>query len=121
MITKKELLSVCFGGEPSPDDPLIDEILAAVNIVRKAYGRPMSPSCFYRTVEWDRAKGRSGNSQHCILRAVDFRDPTGSLDAWCARNVDILAQAGLWLEHPDYTPGWCHLDMKPRKNRVFLP
>jgi hypothetical protein len=121
MITKTELLKVCFGGQPDPDDPRISIILEAVNIVRKAYGRPMTPSCFYRSPAWDRSKGRSGKSQHCLLRAVDFADPDGKIDDWCMTNLDVLARAGLWLEHPGYTKGWCHLDLQHRKNRVFIP
>lgn len=120
MITKQELLNVCFGGQPVWDGNA-EQLLTAVNIVRAAYGRPMYPSCFYRTVAWDRAKGRSGKSQHCLGRACDFRDPDGTLDAWCMANLDVLTKAGLWLEHPNYTKGWCHLDLKERKNRVFNP
>ena len=120
MITKQELLGHCYGGKPGWDENC-EEILAAVNIIRAVYGRPMIVSCFYRSPAHDKAKGRSGKSQHCLKRAVDFSDPSGSLDTWCKANLDILEKAGLWLESPDHTPGWCHLDLKPRKNRVFLP
>jgi Peptidase M15. len=120
-VTKDELLAVCFGGNPDVSDTRIDEILESVNIVRDAYGKPMSPSCFYRTVEWDKSKGRSGGSTHCQLMAVDFNDKDGKLDEWCLSNLDVLERAGLWLEDPRYTIGWVHLDRKPRKNRVFIP
>ncbi len=121
MITKNELLNACFGGRPDADDPRLAAILAAVNVVRKEYGRPMIPSCFYRSPELDKAKGRSGTSQHCLCNAVDFYDADGELDAWCMANPDVLERAGLWLESPAHTPHWCHLDRKERKNRVFLP
>lgn len=121
MITKQELLKASLGGQPDASNPNIDIYLKAINIVRQAYGKPMYVNCFYRSVAWDKSKGRSGNSQHCQCRACDFRDTDGALDAWCMANQDILAKAGLWLEHPDYTKGWCHLDLKDRKNRVFIP
>lgn len=120
MITRQELLNASFGGIPKWDDNA-KQLLTAVNIIREAYGRPMYPSCFYRSPEWDRAKGRSGKSQHCLNRACDFKDPTGELDEWCLKYLDVLERAGLWLENPAYTRGWCHLDLKSRTNRVFIP
>lgn len=120
MITKKELFQCCFGGQPDENDPRIDEILNKLNIVRKHYGKPLIPSCFYRSKEWDIKKGRSGKSTHCQLMAVDFKDD-GKFAKWCLDNLGILAQAGLWMEDPRYTKGWVHLDSKPRKNRVFIP
>ena len=47
----------------------------------------------------------------------------GEIDAWCMDHLDFLAEAGLWLEHPSATKGWCHLQQVPPKSgrRVFYP
>ncbi|MBQ2797499.1 MAG: DUF882 domain-containing protein [Tidjanibacter sp.] len=44
--------------------------------VREAAGIPLVINCAYRSPEWDRSKGRSGNSAHCRGRAIDIRCTT---------------------------------------------
>ena len=65
----------------------------------------------------------SPRSRHLTCEAVDLADPDGSLDAWCMRHLEVLAAIGLWLEHPDATPGWCHVQTVPPRSgrRVFEP
>ena len=125
MITLQELLNKCYGGQPDFGNRELgintDKLLKAVNLVRKHRNKPMIPSCFYRSVAWDKSKGRSGLSQHCLCAAVDFSDPDGSLAVWCLNNLFVLVQAGLWMEDPKATKGWVHFDLKERKNRVFKP
>lgn len=67
--------------------------------------------------------GAATHSHHMTGEAVDVRDPSGRLDAWCIANSAQLAGIGLWQEHPDSTPGWCHLQIvAPHSgNRVFRP
>jgi hypothetical protein len=38
-------------------------------------------------------------------------------------NLAVLEELQLWLEHPDATPGWCHLQILPPRSgrRVFYP
>lgn len=52
---------------------------------------------------------------------VDVYDPLDSLDE--NLNDDILANFGLYREHPSSTPGWCHLQtIAPGSgNRTFRP
>jgi len=68
-------------------------------------------------------KGAAKRSNHMTGNAVDFADPDGKLDAWCLANLPTLERIGLWLEHPDATPNWCHLQrVSPRSGRrVFRP
>jgi hypothetical protein len=63
------------------------------------------------------------NSKHMTGQAVDVRDPDGELDDWCVRNLETLADLGLWMEHPASTKGWTHLqNVAPRSgNRIFYP
>lgn len=62
-------------------------------------------------------------SNHKEGLAVDRYDPDGRLDAWCIANLDVLRQVGIWLEHPDATPGWAHWQVvAPKSGRqVFRP
>lgn len=68
-------------------------------------------------------KGAAKKSNHMLGLADDLFDPDGALDAWCLANLPVLEEVGLWLEHPDATPEWCHLQIRaPRSgNRVFRP
>ena len=60
-------------------------------------------------------------SAHKIGAAVDVFDPDNKLDEWL--NDDILTTFDLYREHPDSTPGWCHLTTRAPKSkrRTFYP
>ena len=65
----------------------------------------------------------SPRSRHITCQAIDLCDERDLLDAWCMANLDALAAIGLWLEHPEATPGWCHVQIVPPRSgrRVFHP
>lgn len=67
--------------------------------------------------------GASRTSLHMTGQAIDLYDPTGEIDAWLMADRKPLEQLGLWLEHPDATPRWCHVQTRPPRsgNRVFHP
>lgn len=67
--------------------------------------------------------GAAKGSKHISCLAIDLEDRDGRLDAWCMAHLDVLEEIGLWLEHPDATPDWCHLQTLPPRsgNRVFEP
>lgn len=73
----------------------------------------------------NRVRGASARSRHLSGEACDLDDDDGSLDAWCATSfgLEALERVGLWLESPDATPGWCHLQTVPPGSgrRVFTP
>jgi hypothetical protein len=77
----------------------------------------------YRPASINAAVGGAKRSNHMLCLAADFADPDGALDKFCLENQQILKDAGLYLEHPDATPGWCHLQaIAPKSgNRVFRP
>lgn len=99
----------------------LKDLLEKVNKLRQLYGKPMYVSSGYRPGSYNTAAGGAKMSNHTICKAVDFKDPNGDIDAWCLQNMDKLKEIGLWLEHPDSTKGWCHVDTKPRKNNPFKP
>jgi hypothetical protein len=63
----------------------------------------------------------ASKSSHKQARAVDVFDPKNALDDWITD--EILTQFGLYREHPDDTPHWCHLsDKAPGSGRrTFKP
>lgn len=60
-------------------------------------------------------------SKHKTAHAVDVYDPDNILDD--SIDDELLADFGLYREHPDATRGWCHLqDVPPGSGkRTFLP
>jgi hypothetical protein len=70
-----------------------------------------------------RTPNASTRSKHLTCQAIDLNDEGDALDAWCIANLPVLEALGLWLEHPDATPGWCHVQtVAPRSGRrVFMP
>jgi hypothetical protein len=70
-------------------------------------------------------RGAAKASRHMTGEAVDIEDDDDSLDEWCMTGPgqDALIECGLWLEHPDATPRWAHVQSVPPRsgNRVFRP
>lgn len=62
-----------------------------------------------------------GLSSHKEARGIDIYDPHNLLDNWLTDA--ILEQYGLYREHPDSTPGWCHLTTRAPGSglRTFQP
>ena len=58
----------------------------------------------------------SPKSSHLEAKGVDIYDPDNKLDDWL--DDDKLEAFGLYREHPDATPLWCHLtDRAPHSQR----
>ena len=68
-------------------------------------------------------KSKAVGSKHLAGAAVDIYDPEGILGKWCLDNLKTLERIGLWLEHPDHTPNWVHVQIMAPKSgkRVFIP
>lgn len=67
--------------------------------------------------------GAAPKSKHISCQAVDIEDNDGKLKSWCLKNLEELESAGIWMEAPEYTPTWCHLQTcAPLSgHRVFIP
>jgi len=124
MISLKEIL----GDTKQQDLPqeLQDNLLELnrrVNLFRAEYGKPMIVTSGYRTPEHNAAIGGAKSSSHMSCQAVDFRDGDKALKEFIAKDPDILVRCDLYMEHPDHTPQWLHLQSRPTKsgNRVFKP
>lgn len=134
MISLKELLKgKDFNSLPQEHQANMMELLLRINKVRTAYGKPMTVTSCYRSMQEHldiyKRKGITDTnripmaSKHLYGQAVDISDPKGELDTWCQNNVALLEQIGLWIEHSDYTIGWTHFQIIPPKsgNRFFKP
>lgn len=71
----------------------------------------------------DTVKGASKTSKHITGDAIDLEDADGKLKEWCVFNQDNLIAHGLFMEHPEATPTWVHLQQIPPAsgNRIFRP
>jgi hypothetical protein len=101
-----------------------EEMVDKANELLTRFGETRKVNSGWRPASINKATvGAAPKSKHMTCEAIDFEDKDGSLDAWCLENLDVLQEIGLWLEHPDSTPNWCHLQtLAPRSgNRVFKP
>jgi hypothetical protein len=63
-------------------------------------------------------------SRHITGLAVDLQDtPDRKVARWCVSNLDVLEEIGLWMEDPQWTPDWVHLQVVPPGSgrRVYIP
>lgn len=64
------------------------------------------------------------HSKHMTAQACDIRDtPDRVLAQWCLAHTDKLREIGLWMERPQWTPTWIHVQtVAPGSgHRVFVP
>jgi uncharacterized protein YcbK (DUF882 family) len=105
-----------------------EKLLIAINLIRDLYGKPMQVTSGFRPPEENAAAHGKTHSSHLSGEACDFADNDSSLTKWCLLNLDILAQAGLYMEspiatHPVGKNGWVHLQTRAPGSgkRVFIP
>lgn len=69
-----------------------------------------------------KTKGAAAKSWHQYCAALDIQDPVapiagrlefGRLGRWVVDNIDTVNHFGLWVEAPDQTPGWLHVQIYP--------
>lgn len=72
----------------------------------------------------DATANAAAKSRHLTGEAIDLRDNgTRDLARWCLKNIDALEEIGLWMEDPQWTPTWVHLQIVPpgSHRRVYCP
>lgn len=109
----------------------LDLLLERANKVRTAWGKPMTVTSGFRSMEDHlriyREKGITDpakipmQSRHLTGRAVDIADANLELTAWLKANPKILEDAELWCEEGN--KNWTHLQTVPPVSgkRWFLP
>jgi len=93
-----------------------------VNKLLSVFGQDRQLTSGWRPVAVNkRTKGASKTSRHLTARAADIDDRDRVLTAFCLLNQDLLEELGLWMESPERTPRWVHVQTTepPSKKRVF--
>lgn len=77
----------------------------------------------FRTLEANQSAGGAKKSLHMEGKAIDLEDKDGKLDELFQNNLELLEKYGLYLEDPDYTKLWSHIQNNaPRSGRrIFIP
>ena len=101
----------------------LSTLMAAINYIRGVYGKPLIVTSGYRPGHYNKQAGGAKASAHLDCEAVDLYDPDREFTIWCWQNEDELEKAGLYMEDPEYTDGWVHLQTRaPRSGkRIFIP
>lgn len=109
-------------------DSNLRTLCARLNIIRKAWGKPMIVTSGLRSEKQQQelikaGKSTATKSKHLQGLAADIADEDGSLAKWILENVKLLERACLWCEDPKYTPGWLHFQCSPPNSgkRFFKP
>jgi len=106
----------------------LDTLLKRMNVIREAYGKPMIVTSGLRSDAKQleliiKGLSTARKSNHLVGAACDILDKDGELGKWCLKHEELLAETGLWCEHPSKTKGWMHFQIFPPKSgkRFFLP
>lgn len=100
------------------------ELLTKINALRLDFNKPIIVSSGYRSPEHNAKVGGATHSTHQTCQGIDIIDTDADLRRFCiANNNEILKKYNLFMEHPAYTKGWCHLQTRKPKsgNAVFIP
>jgi hypothetical protein len=95
------------------------ELLVRVNALLSAIGEKARVSSGYRPSAINKTIGGAKMSTHTMCAGVDLVGQ--KIGMFLKANIAILEEYDLFLENPDFTPKWTHLDIKQRKNRIFNP
>lgn len=119
MITRDEILK----GQVIPQEfeANLAALLERLNKFRLMYGKPMVVTSGYRTPAHNKKIGGAKWSRHCVCMAADFADQNQDIKNWVKDNPNVLEDCDLYMEDPSVTPTWIHLDIMPRKTRIFKP
>ena len=100
----------------------LEDLCRKINTL--GYQPPMRATSCLRSIESQKKINPSAmGSSHLYGCAVDIADPKGELKKWLETRVATLMNCGLWLENPEKTNGWIHLQSyAPRSmSRIFNP
>lgn len=100
----------------------LEDLCRKINAL--GYKPPMrATSCLRSLADQKRINPSALGSSHLYGCAVDIADADGKLKVWCKANQKKLIECGLWMESPEVTKTWCHLQIYCPKsmNRIFNP
>lgn len=127
MISLKELNPHNYPTNDEIDNNL-EMLLERLNVIRAAWGSPMTITSGLRSQAQQEGlivagKSNAHKSKHLIGAAADILDQDGSLKRWVKDNEVLFEQVGLWVEDFAYTSGWIHFQIfAPMSGkRFFIP
>lgn len=82
------------------------QFMTALDALRAQAGIPLVLNCAYRSVQWDKSKGRSGNSAHTRGKAADIR-----CNASATRMKIVRAALALGFKRIGIGKDYIHVDM----------
>lgn len=97
------------------------DLLCRVNYLLGLLQRDAKVSSGYRPAGINAKVGGAVNSTHSLCMGVDLMDIDRVLANTLMADLSILEICGLYLENPEFTKTWVHLDTRKRINRVFNP
>ena len=115
MITLQQYL---MGRDEAYPDEFNYEILKNANeTIRKVNELLSIDTNFYASVRsgWRPVEvnavtpGASPHSKHITAQAIDLADTNRQLTGFCQKYLSRLSDLGLWMEAPECTPTWIHL------------
>jgi hypothetical protein len=98
------------------------ELVKTVNCLLRELGiKRWKINSGYRPGKYNEEAGGSTRSAHLTCEAVDLADPDGELKGRITEA--LLVKYDLYMEHPNSTPTWCHLQSRPTRSgrRIFKP
>lgn len=123
MITRLEILKGRDHVHPlTPElEANLTVLLERLNKLRQVWGKPMIVTSGYRPAEINALAGGALKSRHITCQAADISDPEHELINWLLAEPNRLKDFGFWMEHPEATKNWVHLQVVPPASglRVF--
>lgn len=105
----------------------VDDLLDKVNALLRdlEWPSPVYVSSGWRPAAVNASIPNSAKkSHHMIGKAIDIKDPKGELARAILNRPELLTKHSLWIEDPNFTKGWVHLDTGTRSKRpiqIFKP
>lgn len=102
----------------------MNTVIPRANELLEAFGQFRKVNSGFRSqADQQRINPSAPKSKHLLCAAIDLSDSDGELKKFVLANLPLLAKIGLWIENPDKTPGWVHVQCLPPNsgNRVFNP
>lgn len=99
------------------------ELLSRVNWLLGILNKKTFVTSGYRPSAINKTIGGAKMSTHTMCAGIDLHDPDNSIGKFLKNNIRFLEEVNLYLENPDFTKGWAHLQTRKTKsgNRVFNP
>jgi uncharacterized protein YcbK (DUF882 family) len=125
MITLKDFLMNRDKEFPLSNEQALNaaDLLARVNYLLAKLGIKTVVTSGYRPGSYNAKAGGAQKSAHLTCQAVDLRDSSGVIASVLKNNIKLLEECDLYLENPDKTLNWIHLQSRRTSsgNRVFNP